>query len=52
MISAEAKRYVLPPVNVTRWRARFQKICRRAAAIEAVLRRASPSRAIALAWSA
>lgn len=26
-ISAEGKSYVLPPVNVPRWRARFQKIC-------------------------
>ena len=26
-ISAEAKSYVLPPVNAPRWRARFQKIC-------------------------
>jgi hypothetical protein len=26
-ISAEDKSYVLPPVNVPRWRARFQKIC-------------------------
>jgi hypothetical protein len=26
-ISAEGKSYVLPPVNVRRWRARFQKIC-------------------------
>jgi hypothetical protein len=26
-ISAESKSYVLPPVNVRRWRARFQKIC-------------------------
>ena len=26
-ISAESKSYVLPPVNVPRWRARFQKIC-------------------------
>ena len=25
--SAEGKSYVLPPVNVPRWRARFQKIC-------------------------
>ncbi len=26
-ISAEGKSYVLPPVNVPRWRARWQKIC-------------------------
>ncbi|MGC2826148.1 MAG: hypothetical protein WA322_18230 [Pseudolabrys sp.] len=26
-ISAEGQSYVLPPVNVPRWRARFQKIC-------------------------
>ena len=26
-ISAEGKSYVLPSVNVPRWRARFQKIC-------------------------
>ncbi len=26
-ISAEGKSYVLPPVNVPRWRARFRKIC-------------------------
>ena len=26
-ISAESKSYALPPVNVPRWRARFQKIC-------------------------
>jgi hypothetical protein len=26
-ISAEGKSYVLPPINVPRWRARFQKIC-------------------------
>ena len=26
-ISAEGKSYVLPPVNASRWRARFQKIC-------------------------
>ena len=26
-ISAEGKSYVLPPVKVPRWRARFQKIC-------------------------
>ena len=26
-ISAEGKSYMLPPVNVPRWRARFQKIC-------------------------
>ena len=26
-ISADGKSYVLPPVNVPRWRARFQKIC-------------------------
>ena len=26
-ISAEGKSYVLPPLNVSRWRARFQKIC-------------------------
>jgi hypothetical protein len=26
-ISAEGKSYVLPPVNVPRWRARFHKIC-------------------------
>ena len=26
-ISAEGKSYVLPPVNVPRWRARLQKIC-------------------------
>jgi hypothetical protein len=26
-ISAEGKSYVLPPVKVLRWRARFQKIC-------------------------
>jgi len=26
-ISAEGKSYVLPPLNVPRWRARFQKIC-------------------------
>jgi hypothetical protein len=26
-ISAEGKSYVLPPVNVPRWRARFQKFC-------------------------
>ena len=26
-ISAEGKSYVLPPLNVLRWRARFQKIC-------------------------
>jgi hypothetical protein len=26
-ISAEGKSYTLPPVNVRRWRARFQKIC-------------------------
>jgi hypothetical protein len=26
-ISAEGESYVLPPVNVPRWRARFQKIC-------------------------
>ena len=26
-ISAEGKSYLLPPVNVPRWRARFQKIC-------------------------
>jgi hypothetical protein len=26
-ISAEGKSYVLPPVNVPRWRVRFQKIC-------------------------
>lgn len=26
-ISAEDKSYVLPPVNVPRWRVRFQKIC-------------------------
>jgi hypothetical protein len=26
-ISAEGKSYVLPPVNVPGWRARFQKIC-------------------------
>jgi hypothetical protein len=26
-ISAEGKSYVPPPVNVPRWRARFQKIC-------------------------
>ena len=26
-ISAEGKSYVLPPVSVRRWRARFQKIC-------------------------
>ena len=26
-ISAEGKSYVLPPVNVPRWRARFQKSC-------------------------
>ena len=26
-ISAEGKSYVLPPINVRRWRARFQKIC-------------------------
>jgi hypothetical protein len=25
--SAEDKSYVLPPVKVPRWRARFQKIC-------------------------
>jgi hypothetical protein len=26
-ISAEGKSYVLPPINVPHWRARFQKIC-------------------------
>jgi hypothetical protein len=26
-ISAEGKSYILPPINVPRWRARFQKIC-------------------------
>ena len=26
-ISAEGKSYVLPPLKVPRWRARFQKIC-------------------------
>jgi hypothetical protein len=26
-ISADGKSYVLPPINVPRWRARFQKIC-------------------------
>jgi hypothetical protein len=26
-ISAEGKSYVLPPINVRRWRASFQKIC-------------------------
>jgi hypothetical protein len=26
-ISAEGKSYVLPPVKVPKWRARFQKIC-------------------------
>lgn len=26
-ISAEGKSYVLPPLEVPRWRARFQKIC-------------------------
>jgi len=26
-ISAEGKSYVLPPVNVPRWRVRFQKVC-------------------------
>jgi len=26
-ITAEGKTYMLPPVNVPRWRARFRKIC-------------------------
>jgi len=26
-ISAEGKSYALPPINVPRWRTRFQKIC-------------------------
>jgi len=26
-LSADGKSYVLPPVNVPRWRPRFQKIC-------------------------
>jgi len=38
--TAEGKSYVLPPVNVPRWRARFQKYADAAAAIRRASSRA------------